>query len=416
LILDRIWKGNQASAAPAAIPAQAPAAPEPPPADSVQISSGDKASESADYEKKKRFVTDLGLLAAGDIPAMVSIGANFGWLPVPAPFLAPLNAFNAMTGALGIASDISVVRDCVTNPDVPLKDKLVDVAHIGNDLINTGASMVPLFVTIPGPLSVAGAVFAGGQILGALGDGAKLLWDKHRGGEQSAHADGDQPRKLIMDRFERRMGQIPMLLATLGSHSMLTNGAGLALPAALAGTMVTFGGAFGVVYGMTQVRKSKQLLGQLETLKAEGVRRFDMPQWTGRGLKTSKLNVDTAITRVKRQKWLGIGQTAASASLIVAGVMASPTLLVCGIAASTAFGLASAALQISANRRQISYQAHKALAHAKQEVGREIQALESLGRGLEQKVLGMFNHHEPQLQDEQPAADVANDRGTPKAG
>lgn len=351
---------------PSAPTPQPPAVSEQPPVETVRV------SQSADYEKKKRFATDLGLLAAGDVPAMISIGANFGWLPIPSPLLAPLNAFNAMTGALGIASDISVVRDCVTNPNVPLKDKIVDVAHIGNDFINTGASMVPLFVDVPGPLSVAGAIFMGGQLLGAAGDVAKLLWDRHRGGEQSAHADGDQPRKLILDRFERRMGQIPMLAASIGSHSLLTNGAAIAIPAALAGIMVSFGGAFGVVYGFTQIRKSKQLLGQLHEMKARGVQKFNLPQPTRRGIETRKLNVDTAIKRVERQRWLGIGQTAASATLIAAGCFTSPALLVAGIAASTVFGVASMALQIHASRHQI----HRAITHARHEIGEKIHAVE----------------------------------------
>ena len=33
---------------------------------------------------------------------------------------------------------------------------------------------------------------------------------------QSASADADSPRKLVMDKFEQRMGQVPMLLACVG--------------------------------------------------------------------------------------------------------------------------------------------------------------------------------------------------------
>ncbi|MBM3464297.1 MAG: hypothetical protein FJX76_19550 [Armatimonadetes bacterium] len=351
MILDRIWTRHAEQPVPAAPPAVLA-----PPSDTVQLAADD---DMAAYQKKKRFLTDLTLLAAGDVPAMISIGANFGWLPIPSPLLAPLNAFNAMTGALGLASDLSVVRDCVNNPDVSLKDKIVDIAHLGNDFINTGASMVPLFMSIPGPLSVAGMIFAGGQVLGALGDGAKLLWDKHRGGEQSASADANEPRRLVMDRFEKRMGQIPMLLGCLGSQSLLAPTT--AIPAALAGTMVTFGGAFGVVYGFTQVRKSTQLLKELEKMKAQGVTRFSLPQWTGSGLKTRSMRMDTAITRVNRTKWLGAGQMAASGALIAAGCLGMPALLVTAIAASTVLGAATMISEMHGKHRHLRHR----IRHAK---------------------------------------------------
>ena len=52
-------------------------------------------------------------------PPLSSIAADFHWIPVPDALMFPINAVNAIAGYISIASDFSLVRDSVRNPDLP---------------------------------------------------------------------------------------------------------------------------------------------------------------------------------------------------------------------------------------------------------------------------------------------------------
>ena len=310
---------------------------------------GGQGTSMRDFQRAKRFFTDAALLVAGDVPAAITIAANLRWLPIPPPVLGPLNAFNALTGALGLASEASTLRDCLTNPEATRTDKAVDAAHFANSLVNTGASMIPLFVDVVGSHSPAAIASAAGQMLGTLGDVAKLAWDAHRGGGQSAQRDADEPRKLIMDRFEKCMGRVPMALANVGTTVLLGTGAAGAAGAAAAAS-VSFGGAFAAVYGVTQARKSHQLRAEIATAKRDGQVVYDMPRERGGAVTLERLPIDRALASATRAEIAGIAQATASSVLVGAGVMSSAPLAIAGLTASSTFAVAAVATEMAARR------------------------------------------------------------------
>lgn len=312
------------------------------------------ASKSdAEFQKMKRLGTNATLVFLGDVPAGLSVAVGLNMLPGLTPLEPVINAFNALTGYIGLASDLSVARDCISNPEAKKIDQIVDAAHIGTDLINTGASMVPLFTSLSNPIAMG--VFIGGQAFGAAADVAKSVWDWKRGGTQSSRSDSDQPHRLVLDNFEKKMGRLPFLLGTLAANSMAFsgNGAGHIISAALAQPLTAVGGAFGGVYGFTQVKKSRQLLKKLKDIKAQGIEDFDMPRWSRNNVKHFNVHVDTAIAQVKRKELAGWGQLTGSALLMAAGCSGFAPLAVAGLLVSTAVGVAAVGTELVVNRKKI---------------------------------------------------------------
>jgi hypothetical protein len=310
------------------------------------------------FQKTKRTATNWGIFAGSDTPAMLSIAVGFNWLHLPGPLESAVLLGNAIAGYVSIASDFSLVRDSLRNPDLPKKDKVMDCAHLVNDFTNTGSSMLPLFFAMHGPFSVVGGIFAGGQILGTIFDGAKLVWDKHRGGEQSALCDAGEPKRMVMDRTEKRLGQMPMAMGMFGCESLIFPNAAWSMGGALATTMAGIGGSFGAVYGFTQLRKSKLLTKKLEALKANGVEGFDMPKWTKKGVEYHHIKVDEALATTKRRKWGAIGQMAASTVMMAAGCVGFAPLAIAAVAASTLVGVATVGAEVYAHRDTIAAKLH----------------------------------------------------------
>lgn len=326
----------------------ADAAPPVPAHDAVELGGADDAK----FQKMKRLGTDSSLLILGDVPAGISVAVGLNALPALTPFSPIINAVNALTGYLGLASDLSVARDCISNPDAKRLDKIVDAAHIGSDLINTGSSMVPLFTSLSNPIALG--IFVGGQAFGATCDLAKLVWDYKRGGEQSSRSDANEPHRLILDKFEEKAGRIPMLVGAVAANSLaFPNSAVGVMSTALAAPLAAIGGAFGCVYGFTQVKKAGQLSKQLLELKAQGVEQFDMPRWSRGAIQTHTVNIDQAIGQVKRGRLGGLGQLLGSGMLMAAGCTGFAPLAVAGLVVSTAVGLAAVGCELYARRQSL---------------------------------------------------------------
>lgn len=320
------------------------------PQDSVDT--GPPVEGDARFQKMKRLGTDGSLLLLGDVPAGISIAVGLDALPALTPFSPYINAFNALTGYLGLASDLSVARDCISNPEAKKMDKIVDAAHIGSDLINTGSSMIPLFTSLSNPIALG--IFVGGQAFGALCDVAKLAWDAKRGGEQSSRSDAHQPHRLVLDEFEKKAGRLPMLVGAVAANSMAFPSSALGgMSAALAAPLAAIGGAFGCVYGFTQFKKAGQLQEQLQGLKAQGVERFDMPRWSRGQVQNTTIHTQEAIAQVKRQRWGGAGQMLGSAMLMAAGCTGFAPLALAGLAVSTVVGLAAVGTEGYVHRHQL---------------------------------------------------------------
>jgi hypothetical protein len=319
------------------------------------------------FQTRKRFFTDLLQIAGGDATAMLAIGVDFKWLPWPEWGLFPLNAFNFLTGAWGIGQNLSVVRDCVTNEHATRGQKAVDVAEFINNLTNTGASILPAFMAIHGPFSLAGALFAGGQVLGMAGDIAKLIYDKRQGGSQSGHADGDQPHKLVMDRFEKRLGRLSLTVGALSADTLVFPHSALAaaIPAGLSTLLIGTGAAIGSVYAFTQIKKSKQFIELLQAAKEKGITDFRLPDDSGKPQEVEGeeprgkvIQIDDVIATLQRRKWGGYGQLAASVVIMAAGCAAGSALAgplaVAGLGLSAAVGVGSMAAEAFAHRKDIS--------------------------------------------------------------
>lgn len=308
-------------------------------------------SSDASFQKYKRLGTNASLLVLGDVPAGISVAVGLDALPALTPYSPVINAVNSLTGYLGLASDISVARDCLNNPDASRVDKLVDAAHIGSDLINTGSSMVPLFTSLNNPIALG--IFIGGQAFGAVCDMAKTAWDLKRGGGQSARSDADQPQRLVLDAFEQKAGRLPVLVGAIAANSIAFPSAHHVISMTAAAPLSAIGGAFGAVYGYTQIKKANEMRGLLEQIKAEGVDNFEMPHWEGSNLKTTTVKVDKAIAETKLSKWAGIGQTFGSALLMAAGCTACPPLAIAGLIVTTGTGVAATATHLYLNREEV---------------------------------------------------------------
>ena len=338
------------------------------PADTLEAApSPEEIQGDAQYQKYKRMGTDATLLALGDIPAGVSIAVGLNMLPGLNPYSDVINAVNALTGYLGLASDLSVARDCISNPDAGKLDKAVDAAHIGTAFISTGSSMVPLLASLNNP--VAMGVFVGGQVLGTVADAAKAVWDYKRGGHQSSRHDANKPERLVLDNFEKKMARIPLLVGTLAAENLAFPHAVHFISATLAAPLTAMGGACGAVYGFTQARKSSQLGEQLQNLKAQGVTEFEMPSWSRKGLKTYTVTMDEAISTVKRRQIFGWGQVAGSALLMAAGCISCPPLAVAGLVMSTAVGVSAIGSELYANRAQLKDKVREGWEQAKERIG-----------------------------------------------
>ncbi len=335
------------------------------------------------YQRRKRLIT-YGSMMFGDATALATIGVDFGMLPCPSGLVLPLNLVNALTGAIGIAQNLSAVRDALTTPDATPQQKRMEKLELASNIFNTAGSMVPTLLGITGtiaPLSAVGIAFAGPQIISSIGDIAKAIYDKKQGGTQSGHADGDQPHKLVMDHFEKLMGRNSVLAGTLGAQATAFphSAIGALLPAVLVPTLTSFGGAIGGVYAFTQVKKSKQFLELLKDAKAHGIDEFRLPDASGKPQEIDGqpargrvLRTDDVIAELNRRKWGGYGQMAASALLVAAGCTAgmplAAPLAMAGLGLSVAVAMAAVTAEVIAHRHEIADGAKKLVAAAGEKV------------------------------------------------
>lgn len=154
--------------------------------DKVSISHGEPSPVNR-KEQAARYTNNLILhLGVSDTPAVLSIIANYGFLPASFnPALAVFNSLNAATGVASIVADVRETAGTLRNPKATKTDKVMDIVHlIGGDLVSTAASMLPLVSSMNTPL--AQGVFIGGQLLGIGLDVAKTAYDFSRKGQQSA--------------------------------------------------------------------------------------------------------------------------------------------------------------------------------------------------------------------------------------
>lgn len=332
----------------------------------VTLSQPDTATKAANshpnclpinkFEKGYRIFNAACIqLVLGDGPAVLTMAANTIALPpAVAPFLNVINAVNAATGYIGIAADLRVNYDAMKNPNATKIDRIVDWGHfVIGDLVNTGASMVPLFTTLANP--VAYGVFMGGQAVGMLFDAGKLMYDIKREGQQSALPDAKSPKRLILDRVEKTFGTLSQTLGFFSLETMVLPKMSFGLPMMIAQPLATIGGAFGFVGALNQIKKSNDLKKHYEHEKHHGVTQTEFPVLTrNKGLQMKPMSVDEAIKSAKRNYWMGVAQAGSSGLMMAAGVTAMHGLAVASLVAAGATAVTGIALHLISKRDEIA--------------------------------------------------------------
>ncbi|MHB2020184.1 MAG: hypothetical protein ACYCW6_24885 [Candidatus Xenobia bacterium] len=337
-----------------------------PPGGDVKAAREQPETEKAEvnqFEKYYRLINSIGVqFVGGDVPAGVSIWANTPAFPAPLqPLVGIINLANAVTGYYGIAMDMRVNHACQLNPKATPLDHKVDQSHfLVGDLLNTGASMIPLFVSGSAPLMTAHpllfAIFAGGQAIGASADFAKIFYDWCRQGQQSA-LDKSNLHYLVVDRFEQRVSNLAQTAGLLSLESTVFPTAMLALPPVLAGTLMTVGGSFGSVFAYNQIKKGKDLQRALTGMKQDGVKTLDLPQADGG---TRQVDVDTALARAHSMQRWGVAQEATSLMMVAAGVPGLHFMAIPALLGTVGVSLAATARALWARRGVLSPRGSKA--------------------------------------------------------
>ncbi len=342
--------GPQSGAA-SAPPAAAPPAAAPQQVDSVEAG----LHPINKFEKGYRLWNAGGIqLALGDFPAVVSMVANSVNMPWLSPFLGVVNTINAATGYIGINADLRVNYDALKNPHATKLDKFIDWSHfVVGDLINTGASMVPLFVSMSNPLAYG--IFMGGQGVGIAADIAKFYWDKHRNGQQSALPDANAPHRMVLDPIESGFNRLAHGVSLLGSEAMLI---GHFLSPVVAGVTAGFGGAMSVIGGANQLKKSRDYTKRLEAEQKQGATKTEFPLWTKQGLLHKDVPIEEALKITRQRKWASAAQILAGTAVLVASVAAAPLAVGIGLGLTVATAVGGAVVDVRAQRRLSQYEDH----------------------------------------------------------